>query len=552
MSETSDTSSVASEELEESHNERESVSDVLQEAVEAFENALFDESFDENESADSDQSEETDSAAQHQYNLRSRAQPRQQIRDRLLAILGQFGGYVSDSREPELSQDEDPQARDADIAAEQIGIEIAETTGYEYPNSPARSVSRMIFDRQRASNFGVVDQLHITHRQLPNKIFGRLPRYNQAIFCAKFSRDGTKFMTGSQDHHIRIFDTTDIHQWRLQRDVAAREIQWSVIDVDFSQDSRFVIYSSWSENIHLAGTSDFGIHFPLRLSNDAWNRVCFFSIRFSEDDTEILAGSSQHTLCIYNIERRTLDTVNSHDDDVNAVCWLDESGQMVVSGSDDCTVKIWDRRALGTHLPVGVMIGHRAGIASVASRNDSRYFISNGKDHSIKLWDIRKMKGPTARPPAQLRSRDYDYRDNYTPHFVSSQIRLREDCSLCSFRGHSVERTLIRCGFTPMHTTGSRYIYTGDSRGRVFLYDILTGKVASQLRAHRNVVRGVAYHPTEPVLVSTSWDGGAYAWEYSQVDSNDARVADIEHCILDEAGQAAMQRYIDDADDDEA
>lgn len=36
-------------------------------------------------------------------------------------------------------------------------------------------------------------------------------------------------------------------------------------------------------------------------------------------------------------------------------------------------------------------MGHLEGITFIDSRGDGRYLISNGKDQSIKLWDVRKM-----------------------------------------------------------------------------------------------------------------------------------------------------------------
>lgn len=42
-------------------------------------------------------------------------------------------------------------------------------------------------------------------------------------------------------------------------------------------------------------------------------------------------------------------------------------------------------------------MGHLEGITFVDSRNDGRYFISNGKDQTIKLWDIRKMSSNATR-----------------------------------------------------------------------------------------------------------------------------------------------------------
>lgn len=36
-------------------------------------------------------------------------------------------------------------------------------------------------------------------------------------------------------------------------------------------------------------------------------------------------------------------------------------------------------------------MGHLEGITFIDSRGDGRHLISNSKDQSIKLWDIRKM-----------------------------------------------------------------------------------------------------------------------------------------------------------------
>ncbi|MGJ2543812.1 hypothetical protein ACR8G9_22740 [Salmonella enterica subsp. enterica serovar Paratyphi A] len=56
------------------------------------------------------------------------------------------------------------------------------------------------------------------------------------------------------------------------------------------------------------------------------------------------------------------------------------------------------------------MTGHLEGITFIDSRGDGRYFISNGKDQSIKLWDIRKMSSKVTCPNPRLRNFEWDYR----------------------------------------------------------------------------------------------------------------------------------------------
>ncbi len=55
-------------------------------------------------------------------------------------------------------------------------------------------------------------------------------------------------------------------------------------------------------------------------------------------------------------------------------------------------------------------------------------------------------------------------------------VRHPHDTSLLTLRGHSVQHTLIRAYFSPQHTTGQRYVYTGSVEGGVHVYDTVTGQ----------------------------------------------------------------------------
>jgi WD repeat-containing protein 23 len=63
--------------------------------------------------------------------------------------------------------------------------------------------------------------------------------------------------------------------------------------------------------------------------------------------------------------------------------------------------------------PSGVLVGHTEGITNVSAKGDGRYVISNGKDQSLRLWDLRKMCSSEDFDKAASRSyklRGYDYR----------------------------------------------------------------------------------------------------------------------------------------------
>ena len=57
-------------------------------------------------------------------------------------------------------------------------------------------------------------------------------------------------------------------------------------------------------------------------------------------------------------------------DDVNTVCFADESNQVYLSGSDDCMIKVWDRRCGedGVNRAQGVLPGHTEGLAYMSPK----------------------------------------------------------------------------------------------------------------------------------------------------------------------------------------
>lgn len=54
-----------------------------------------------------------------------------------------------------------------------------------------------------------------------------------------------------------------------------------------------------------------------------------------------------------------------------------------------------------------------------------------------------------------------DHVDRTSRYPPPSRIAHPKDCSVMTYRGHAVLRTLIRCHFSPRESTGQGYIYSG-------------------------------------------------------------------------------------------
>jgi len=145
----------------------------------------------------------------------------------------------------------------------------------------------------------------------------------------------------------------------------------------------------------------------------------------------------------------------------------------------------------------------------------ARHIISNSKDQSIKLWDIRRFSSQTAIDESKnvISNQKWDYRWQRVPrHVAKLRTQVEGDSSLMTYTGHTILQTLIRCHFSPAHTTGQSLIYTGCAAGRVVIYDILTGEIVKILSGHKGCVRDVSWHPHSQEIISSSWDFSVKRW----------------------------------------
>jgi WD repeat-containing protein 23 len=136
----------------------------------------------------------------------------------------------------------------------------------------------------------------ITANYLPNTKT-TIKRFQSRLFGGLFSEDGTVFMSSCQDNHIRLYDVTN-GQFDCFKDISAKDVGWAIVDTSYSPDQNYLIYSSWSDCIHLCNVhGDNETHTPLDLRPPDMNQFCAFSIRFSKDNNEILAGYCISLFC---------------------------------------------------------------------------------------------------------------------------------------------------------------------------------------------------------------------------------------------------------------
>ncbi|KAL3466719.1 WD40-repeat-containing domain protein [Aspergillus heterothallicus] len=381
---------------------------------------------------------------------------------------------------------------------------------------------------------------------IPGSTADKIIHYDAKCYSGQFSDDGNFFFSCAQDFKVRMYDTSNPYEWKYYKTVDYPFGSWTITDATLSPDNKYLAYSSLRNLVCLASTDPADSSDPTvldlastpegRVGRDFFGRSGFpvWSVRFSGDGREIVAGTGDHSVIVYDLEtRQSVLRIRNHEDDVNAVCFGDKSSPHILySGSDDSTVRVWDRRSMADRREAGVFVGHTEGLTYVDSKGDGRYVLSNSKDQTMKLWDLRKMMSTAKFDTLEATSygTGFDYRfdpfpeDYYYPH--------PHDCSVVTFRGHRVLRTLIRCHFSPPGSTDSRYVYSGSENGKVYVYNMdatLAGTIDVQTatnhsRPHKRrfaarvgenqwktCVRDASWHPNAPILAATSWNGWGYS-----------------------------------------
>ncbi|KAI0142044.1 WD40-repeat-containing domain protein [Pestalotiopsis sp. NC0098] len=417
-----------------------------------------------------------------------------------------------------------------------------------------KRIARRILDREMGTGTPALrraSQGLMAQSMLPTSDAEMIINYEDPVYSGQFSDDGNFFYSCVKDFRVRMYDTSNPYNWRHYKTVAFPGGSWTLTDASLSPDNKWLAYTSIESRVCLAPTdpNDTGDPYMLNLAGERGFRgpqigwrggFGIWSIRFSGDGKELVAGTNSNSIVVYDIEsRQVLHSIEGHEDHVNAVCFADKSSPHILySGSDDATIKVWDRRSMGDGREAGAFVGHIEGLTYIDSKGDGRYILSNGKDQSMKMWDL-KMMYTTAQfreknPTRHTGYSNFDYR--WEPYSDNDWFPHPDDNSVVTFRGgHKVLRTLIRCHFSPPGSTDSRYVYTGSHDGKVWIYNMdatvagtIDVRAASMnpnalpgrwrqhhatrgFRGWSTCVRDASWHPNAPFIAASSLNG----WDHN-------------------------------------
>ena len=122
--------------------------------------------------------------------------------------------------------------------------------------------------------------------------------------------------------------------------------------------------------------------------NSQENHGAIFNMQFSPNGKMLVVACEERAILMYDPNtRKCLHRLPSaHSDCVNCICFCDE--RIFASGSDDCTIALWDARMLKEQ--VMNLSGHTGWVKSLVYVVNSGLLLSSAYDGTVRTWDINR------------------------------------------------------------------------------------------------------------------------------------------------------------------
>jgi len=285
----------------------------------------------------------------------------------------------------------------------------------------------------------------------------------------------------------------------------------SVISVAWAQGG-FRLAVAHGEGVSLISTVDFRER--VRLVDLGKPRA----VAFSADGTLVVTGSDDRGVRIWDAATGALlQTFKEHTGEVTSVAFS-PNGKMLASGAKDSTVRIWD---LTKNVILKVFTEHTNDVNTVAFSLDSKRLASGSADNTVRIWDLAQgqilrvlddhtlyVTSVAFSPDNKLfASGSWDKTVRIWDANVKTVDVLPKFTSTKMINDHSDRVTTV--AFAPK----GLQLASGSWDNTVRTWDPISGKPLETFKGHTQWVTSLSFSPDGKQLASGSWDTTVRVWD---------------------------------------
>ncbi|KAG2458256.1 FAN protein, partial [Polypterus senegalus] len=257
-----------------------------------------------------------------------------------------------------------------------------------FSSPPSRSASQYELSPVSTSEDSSFEDLTEESRKLAWNNISKLKRssmhkiHKEAVTGIAVTRNAATVFTTSQDSALKMFSCESN---TLQRSISFSNMPLSSCVV-LPEDTT-VVCSSWDNKIYFYSVAYGRRQNTLMGHDDAVSKICW-------RENQLFTASWDSTVKVWKCvpvdisskrDQCELLAELEHDAGVNTIS-LNSAGTMLVSGTKEGTLSIWDITAFSV---LRQILGHSGEVYDVAFSPDSRHVLSTGDDKFLKVVDVQ-------------------------------------------------------------------------------------------------------------------------------------------------------------------
>ncbi|KAG0148241.1 hypothetical protein CROQUDRAFT_90573 [Cronartium quercuum f. sp. fusiforme G11] len=303
-----------------------------------------------------------------------------------------------------------------------------------------------------------------SHSNSPNWVLSLALNPNiKGLSSVVFSPDSTKLAIASASGSIQVYsfllaqnnETVPVPQLAHLTNLTGHSA--GVNEIVWSNDSRQIASAS---DDHSVRVWRIGIKTG-RSRKLVGHSHCVYTTAFHPLGTMLVSGSFDETIKLWDASsRRLIRTLPGHSEVVSALDFS-RDGSVIVSASFDGLTRLWDT-ATGQCLKTLVVAEEtNAPVSFVAFTPNSNYLLTCALDSVVRLWDYKTKEGTVVK----------------------------------SYTGHTNTKYAIPARVMALGEDGRAYVVMGSEEGKVWIWDLQSRECVQIIESHQDTVIGLAIYP---------------------------------------------------------
>ena len=316
---------------------------------------------------------------------------------------------------------------------------------------------------------------HLLYSNPQNLPMNTINNEGGCIFSLNFSDLGNT-MCASNPKNLELWD---VNKKRLKKVISDhKEIVSDVVFLHGENNSTNFLTGSLDRTIKLYKNCE-NVH-TFYEHND-WVRA----LNVSYDNNYFLSGCVSSVVKLWDLNKKIVigNVFNQNDNQnfmntVNSLSFFHSNPHLFMIGLRSGDIKICDSRInlLNDKNQIGVVTNFKAHtnkLNTTKLNQSDKYILTSGRDSTLRLWDLRKIKEDN------LLNNNTNINNDYNRNFISEYNKHK-----CT--GYNVE-----CSFYHFE----KYLITGSETGSIFIYDIFNPNMYKEIKTHLKCVNLVKQVP---------------------------------------------------------